>query len=113
MKKIFRNICISAFIFQSSLIVSVYAGERSMCVNYDAIVLHHNGSIRSCRLNEKKSINGVTCKSYFLVGFYESGQLEFCTLAEDAKIGDIRCNANGLIIFYSDGRLRECIKKGD
>ncbi len=92
--------------------LNVYAADQSICNPGATIILHNNGTLRSCQLKDDyyDDENEVQCKSDYLVSFYENGNLESCVLAAEASIDENTCKEGGLIYFYINGQLKSCVK---
>ena len=85
------------------------AADQSICNPDNSISLHESGTLRSCRLSDDYTINGITCKGDAPIHFYANGNLESCVLSDDTTISGDKCKGDAPANFYSDGRLRSCI----
>ena len=107
------------FLFQSLVLISVlasynvYAVDQSICDPGSNVVLHKNGSLKSCRLKNDYDANNIRCKIDFPATFYDNGNLESCALSTSVVIADNKCKENGLISFYVEGNLKSCVKPDD
>jgi hypothetical protein len=108
---------IKTLFFQSLLLTSVlvnfnvYAADQSICNPGANVVLHDNGSIKSCQLKDDYDANNIRCKNGSSANFYNNGNLESCVLSAGATIVESKCKADGLISFYIDGKLKSCMKQ--
>ena len=105
----FKNIL---FFLSLALVVvsfNVYAVDPSICKSGVNVVLHDNGSLRSCELKDDYEANSVRCNKGS-VSFYNNGNLESCMLSRATTIGENKCDPVGLISFYPDGKLKSCMK---
>jgi hypothetical protein len=89
---------------------NVYAADPSICNPGSDIVLHSNGSLKSCQLKYEYDVNNFHCKSDYPVNFYSNGKLESCVLSAAATIAGKNCAENGEISFHSNGNLKSCVK---
>jgi hypothetical protein len=89
---------------------NVYAADPSICNPGSDIVLHSNGSLKSCQLKYDFAVNNIHCKSDYPVNFYTNGKLESCVLSAAATIAGNKCSENGEITFYTNGNLKSCVK---
>ena len=69
---------------------NVYAADQSICNSGTDVVLHNNGSLKSCQLKDDYDANNIRCKNGGSVSFYKP---------------------DGLISFYIDGKLKSCMKQ--
>jgi hypothetical protein len=92
-------------------VIEANAIDQSICHAGANVVLHPNGSLRSCVLKDTFRANEIKCNGQSPVSFYDNGRLETCVLAEPAKISGQECKESGQISFYPDGKLRSCVKK--
>ena len=106
------NFKIILFVLSLALVVvsfNAYAVDPSICRSGVNVVLHDNGSLRSCELKDDYEANNIRCNKGS-VSFYNNGSLESCMLSRAATIGENKCDQVGLISFYSDGNLKSCMK---
>ena len=137
----FKNILFFLSLALAVVSFDVYAVDPSICNPGAKIILHDNGSLKSCDLKDDYKANNIPCNKG-RVSFYDNGVLESCDLTDDYKANNIPCNkgrvsfyANGvlescvlskpttidenkcdqlgLIYFYPDGRLKSCMKSGN
>jgi len=87
-----------------------YAVSQSICHPGSNVVLHNNGSLKSCQLNNYYDANNIRCKSDGPVSFYHNGNLESCLLYSSVTIAQNKCKEDVLISFYIDGKLKACMK---
>ena len=90
---------------------NVYAADQSICNSGTDVVLHNNGSLKSCQLKDDYDANNIRCKNGGSVSFYNNGKLESCVLYAEATIAKNKCKPDGLISFYIDGKLKSCMKQ--
>ena len=90
---------------------NVYAFDQSICHSGANVVLHNNGSLKSCQLKDDYVANNIRCKKDGPVSFYDNGNLESCMLSTEATIAENKCKQDGLISFYIDGKLKSCMKQ--
>jgi antitoxin component YwqK of YwqJK toxin-antitoxin module len=111
-KTLFVQILILTSVLASVLVgLNIYAADQSIC-NFGAnVVLHDNGSLKSCQLKDDYDANKIRCKSGGSISFYSNGKLESCVLSEEVTLAKNKCKADGLISFYSDGKLKSCMKQ--
>ena len=95
------------------VIANVYAADKSICHSGAAVVLHHNGSLKSCQLKDDYDANNIRCKNGGSISFYTNGKLESCVLYDSVTVGKNNCKADALISFYIDGKLKSCMKQGN
>jgi len=88
----------------------VYAVDQSICNPGSNVVLHTNGSLKTCRLKNDYDANNIRCKRDYPVSFYDTGELESCVLSTAAAVAGNKCREDGLISFYIDGKLKSCVK---
>lgn len=91
--------------------VNAYAVDQSICHSGANVVLHNNGSLKSCQLKSNYDENNIQCKSDGQVSFYDNGKLESCVLSASVTIGKNKCKEDGLISFYIDGKLKSCMNQ--
>jgi len=102
------------FLLSLALVVvsfNVYAVDSSICNPGVNVVVHNNGSLKSCELKDDYDVNNIRCKKG-RASFYDNGSLESCMLATKTTIGENKCAQFGLISFYPDGKLKSCMKPG-
>ncbi len=111
-KTLFVQSLILASVLASTLVgVNIFAADQSICDSGANVVLHDNGSLKSCQLKDDYDANNIRCKSGGSVSFYQNGKLESCVLYADVTIAKSKCKADGQISFYSDGKLKSCMKQ--
>jgi hypothetical protein len=88
---------------------NVYAVDPSICKSGVNVILHDNGSLRSCELKDDYETNNIRCNKGS-ASFYDNGNLESCMLSRPTTIGENKCDQVGLISFYPDGKLKSCMK---
>ena len=93
------------------VIFNVYAADKSICNSGANVVLHQNGSLKSCQLKDNYNENNITCKNGGLISFYSNGKLESCMLNAEVTISKSVCKADALIVFFIDGNLKSCMKQ--
>ena len=93
------------------VIFNVDAADQSICNSGADVILHHNGSVKSCQLKDNYDANNITCKNGGSICFYSNGKLESCVLNAEVTIADSKCKADGLISFFIDGKLKSCMKQ--
>ena len=114
MKKIIKTFFPQSLLLASVLVsFNVYAANQSICNSATNVVLHDNGSLKSCQLKDNYNVNNITCKSNNAISFYSNGKLEYCVLSEEATIAENRCKEDSSIFFFIDGNLKSCMKEGD
>ena len=109
---------VKTLLFQSLVLISVFvfasfdvcAVDQSICNPGSNVVLHANGSLRTCRLKDDYDANNIQCKRDYSVSFYDTGELESCILSRSATVAGNKCKEDGLISFYIDGKLKSCVK---
>ena len=109
----FRN---SLFFLSLALVLvsfNVSALDPSICNSGANVVLHNNGSLKSCELKDDYEANSIRCSKAGRVSFYDNGNLESCVLSTPTTIGENKCDQSGLISFYLDGKLKSCMKPGN
>jgi len=109
----FRN---SLFFLSLALVLvsfNVSALDPSICNSGANVVLHNNGSLKSCELKDDYEANRIRCSKAGRVSFYDNGNLESCVLSTTTTIGENKCDQSGLISFYLDGKLKSCMKPGN
>jgi len=89
---------------------NVFAADKSICNSGANVVLHHNGSLKSCQLESNYDANKITCKNFNSISFYSNGKLESCVLYAEVTIFKSVCKPDALISFYIDGKLKSCTK---
>ena len=92
-------------------VFNVYAADQSICNSGTNVVLHNNGSLKTCQLKDDYDANNIRCKNGGSVSFYSNGKLESCVLSAEVTIAESKCKADGLIYFYIDGKLKSCMKQ--
>jgi antitoxin component YwqK of YwqJK toxin-antitoxin module len=90
---------------------NVFAADQSICNTGANVVLHNNGSLKSCQLKDNYDVNNITCKNGGTVSFYSNGKLESCVLYAEVTISKSKCKEDALISFYTDGKLKSCMKQ--
>jgi antitoxin component YwqK of YwqJK toxin-antitoxin module len=97
----------------TSVLVSfnVYAAKQSICNPNTNVVLHDDGSLKSCQLKDNYDVNNSTCKNGGPISFYSNGELESCVLYKAVTISNSNCKADALIYFFIDGNLKSCMKQ--
>lgn len=90
---------------------NVFAADQTICNTGTNVVLHNNGSLKSCQLKDNYDVNNITCKNGGTVSFYSNGKLESCVLYAEVTISKSKCKADALISFYTDGKLKSCMKQ--
>jgi hypothetical protein len=105
---LFFQILVITSVFAS---FNVYAADQSICNSGANVVLHDNGSLKTCQLRDDYVANNIRCKSGGSVNFYNNGNLESCVLSAEATIAKNKCKQDGLISFYIDGKLKSCMKQ--
>jgi len=93
------------------VVFKIYAADQSICNSGANVVLHNNGSLKSCQLKDDYDANNIRCKNGGSVSFYNNGKLESCVLSAEATIAKSKCKQDGLISFYIDGKLKSCMKQ--
>ena len=88
---------------------NAYAVDPTICKAGVNVVLHDNGSLRSCELKDDYEANNIRCNRG-TVSFYDNGNLESCMLSKAITIGENKCDPVGPISFYPDGKLKSCMK---
>ena len=109
----FRN---SLFFLSLALVLvsfNVSALDPSICNSGANVVLHNNGSLKSCELKDDYEANSIRCSKAGRVSFYDNGNLESCVLSTPTTIGENKCDQSALISFYPDGKLKSCMKPGN
>ena len=109
----FRN---SLFFLSLALVLvsfNVSALDPSICNSGANVVLHNNGSLKSCELKDDYEAYNIRCSKAGRVSFYDNGNLESCVLSTPTAIGENKCDQSGLISFYPDGKLKSCMKPGN
>ena len=109
------NISRPAFLFCAALAstsagFTVFAADQSICHTGANVLLHDNGSLKACQLENDYDGNGIQCKSNNSVSFYRNGNLESCVLAKAVTLDMNKCKEDGPISFYIDGKLKSCMK---
>ena len=96
----------------ASLVVSshVYAVDPSICNSSVNVVVHENGSLKSCELKDDYDANNIRCRNENRISFYDNGSLESCILSTPTTIGENECGQFAVISFYPDGKLKSCMK---
>ena len=113
-KTLFVHSLILASVLASTLVgLNIFAADQSICISGANVVLHQNGSLKSCQLKDDYDENNIRCKNGGAISFYSNGKLESCVLFESVTIGDNTCKADAQISFQSDGTLKSCMKKDD
>lgn len=92
--------------------LNVYAVDPSLCNPGVNVILHNNGSLKSCDLKGDYEANNIRCNKG-RVSFYDNGTLESCMLSKPTTVGENKCDQVGLIYFYPDGKLKSCMKPGN
>jgi len=92
---------------------NVYAVDPSICNSGANVVVHDNGSLKSCELKSNYEANNIQCRERNPVSFYDKGSLESCILSTPTTIGENKCDQFYLISFYPDGNLKSCMKPGN
>jgi antitoxin component YwqK of YwqJK toxin-antitoxin module len=111
-KTLFVHSLILVSVLASILVgLNIYAADQSICNSGANVVLHDNGSLKSCQLKNDFDANNIRCKNGGLVSFYSNGKLESCVLSGEVTIAKNKCKEDGLISFYSDGKLKSCMKQ--
>jgi antitoxin component YwqK of YwqJK toxin-antitoxin module len=111
-KTLFVQSLILASVLASILVgLNIYAADQSICNPGANVILHDNGSLKSCKLKNDFDANNIRCKNGGLVSFYSNGKLESCVLYADVTIAESKCKADGQVSFYSDGKLKSCMKQ--
>ena len=108
----FKNILFFVSLTLVAVSFNVYAADPSMCNSGVNVVLHDNGSLKSCELKDDFEANNIRCNKG-RVSFYDNGNLESCMLSNPATIGENKCDQVGPISFYPDGNLKSCMKPGN
>jgi antitoxin component YwqK of YwqJK toxin-antitoxin module len=90
---------------------NVYAADQSICQSGANVLLHDNGSLKTCQLKDDYDTNNIRCKNGGSASFYNNGNLESCVLSESVTIEKNKCKQDGLISFYIDGKLKSCMKQ--
>jgi len=100
------------FLCVASLVVSshVYAVDPSICNSSVNVVVHENGSLKSCELKDDYDANNIRCRNENRISFYDNGSLESCILSTPTTIGENECAQFAVISFYPDGKLKSCMK---
>jgi antitoxin component YwqK of YwqJK toxin-antitoxin module len=93
------------------VIFNVHAADKSICNSGADVILYHNGSLKSCQLQDDYDANNIRCKNGGSISFYSNGKLESCVLSAETTIANSKCKADALISFYSDGKLKSCMKQ--
>jgi hypothetical protein len=114
--KIIKPLFVQSLILASVLVsilvgLNIYAADQSICNPGAKVVLHDNGSLKSCQLKDDYDVNNIRCKNGGTASFYQNGKLEACVLSADVTIDTSKCKADGQISFYSDGKLKSCMKQ--
>ena len=106
----FKNILF--FLSLASLVVgsNVYAVDPSICNSSANVVVHENGSLKSCELKDDYDANNIQCRNENRISFYDNGSLESCILSTPTTIGENECGQFAVISFYPDGKLKSCMK---
>jgi len=111
-KPLFVQSLILASVLASILVgLNIFAADQSICNPGANVILHDNGSLKSCQLKDDYDANNIRCKNGGSVSFYSNGKLESCVLFAEVTIAKSKCKADGLISFYSDGKLKSCMKQ--
>jgi len=80
-KALFVQSLILASVLASVLVgLNIYAADKSICNSGADVVLYHDGSLKSCQLQDDYAANNITCKNGGPVSFYSNGKLESCQL---------------------------------
>jgi hypothetical protein len=93
--------------------LNVYAVDPSICNSGANVVVHDNGSLKSCELKGNYEANNIQCRERNPISFYDKGSLESCILSTPTTIGENKCDQFYLISFYPDGNLKSCMKPGN
>jgi hypothetical protein len=109
----FKNILFFLSLALISVSFNVFALESSICNSGANVVLHNNGSLKSCELKDDYEANNIRCNKAGRVSFYDNGNLESCVLSTPTAIGENKCDQSSLISFYPDGKLKSCMKPGN
>ena len=89
---------------------TAYAVDPSICNSSANVVVHENGSLKSCELKDDYEANGIRCRNENGISFYDNGSLESCILSTPTTIGGNSCGQFALVSFYPDGKLKSCMK---
>jgi len=89
---------------------NVSAVDPSVCNSGANVVLHNNGSLKSCELKDDYEANNIRCRNGNRISFYDNGNIESCILSTPTTVGGNECGQFGLISFYPDGKLKSCMK---
>jgi hypothetical protein len=109
--KIIKTLFCSCLVLTFVLVgLNASAVDQSICHTGTNVVLHNNGSLKSCQLNNYYDANNIRCKSDGPVSFYYNGNLESCVLYASVTIAQNKCKEDVLISFYIDGKLKACMK---
>jgi hypothetical protein len=105
----FKN---TLFLSLASVVIgfNVYAVDPSICNSGVNVVVHDNGSLKSCELKDNYEANNIRCRDKGPISFYDNGSLESCMLSTPTTIGENKCDQFNLISFYPDGNLKSCMK---
>ena len=76
-------------------VIQANAIDQSICYSGANVVIHPNGSLKSCDLKDDFPFGEIKCKSRNRASFYDNGQLETCVLAQPATIGGQACQESG------------------
>ena len=110
--KIIKTLFFQILLLASVLVsFNVYAANQSICNPGTNVVLHDDGSLKSCQLKDNYDLNNITCKNDSTISFYSNGELESCVLYTDVTISNSNCKADALIYFFIDGNLKSCMKQ--
>jgi hypothetical protein len=89
---------------------NAYAVDPSICNSGVNVVVHENGSLKSCQLKDDYDANSIRCRNENRISFYDNGSLESCILSTPITIGENECGEFALVSFYRDGKLKSCMK---
>jgi len=89
---------------------NVYAVDPPICNSGVNVVVHENGSLRSCELKDDYEANNIRCRNGNRISFYDNGNIESCILSTPTTVGGNECGQFGVISFYPDGKLKSCMK---
>lgn len=106
----FKNILFFLSLASAVVISNVYAVDPSICNSGVNVVVHDNGSLKSCELKDDYDANNIRCRNENRISFYNNGSLESCILSTPTTIGENKCDEFALISFYPDGKLKSCMK---
>ena len=95
------------------VVSDVCAIDASICTSESNVVLHENGSLKSCQLQDGYEANNIQCSGFGTISFFDNGNLESCMLAASVTVGENNCREDFLISFYKDGKLKSCMKTND